>query len=51
MCGCNSRAGVAYEVTFGNGAPSQKYDTPGEAQAAIVAAGNPAGSSYKAVSK
>lgn len=50
-CNCGKKANVAYEVTFANGEPNQTYETVGEAQAALVAAGRPAGSSFKAVPK
>lgn len=40
---------MAYEVTFNNGSPTQRYATVAEAQAALRAAGNPPGSSFKAV--
>lgn len=50
--GCNcgkSKANVKYEVTFGSGSPKQTYATIAEAQNALRQAGNPAGSSFKAV--
>ena len=49
--GCNcgkAKANVKYEVNFGNGS-KQTYASITEAQAALRAAGNPAGSSFKAV--
>lgn len=53
--GCNCSKGraanVAYQVKFGAGTPDQKYDTLSEAQAALTAAGRPAGSSITAVAK
>lgn len=51
--GCNcgkAKANVKYEVNFGTGGgPKQTYGTIAEAQQALRAAGNPAGSSFKAV--
>jgi hypothetical protein len=48
-CGCGKKAAVKYEVTFANGQPKQTYPNLAEAQAALAAAGRPAGSSYRAV--
>lgn len=50
-CNCGKKANVQYEVTFNNGSPNQKYESISAAQAALQAAGRPAGSSFKAVPK
>lgn len=50
-CNCGKKSSVEYEVTFNNGAPAQRYASVGEAQAALQAAGRPAGSAMRPVAK
>lgn len=51
-CGCSKGAGanVEYELRT-PGSPISRYGTIGEARAALTSAGNPAGSTIKAVAK
>lgn len=50
-CNCGKKSNVEYEVTFNNGTPVQRYGSVGEAQAALQAAGRPAGSAVRPVAR
>lgn len=50
--GCNcggKKAGIQYEVNYGNGT-TEKVATAAAARAALTAAGNPPGASFKPIS-